>query len=312
MNKHLLFIILILLIPVMIFSQQQSVRLLGDENDPCLAPTFSPNGKYIAFSKSNYKGIYIYNLDNKTISQITDEVAAGFAMQWSIDSKYILSRPAYYDGPIRYNTVKIFDIQTKQAKQLTDYRTKMPSLPYWSPYNDEVVIAFKGNVEEFQSNLNIAPPVNNSMNNDIIFLIDDKIAVKNSTTGKINIYEPVKGKKCMNISVSPDNKRIAFEIYGGDLHSMKTDGTELVNLGKGYRPKWLNDSETIVYMISEDDGHQFTYSDIFSIKYNGTNKRNLTNTKDRHETSPSVSLKDNTIVFEVLNEGSIHLMKLVR
>lgn len=303
-------LLLFIIIPVLLFSQQQSVRLLGDENDPCLGPTFSPDGKYIAYSKSNYRGIYIYNLENKSIEKITDEVAAGFAMQWSADSRFILSRPAYYDGMIRYNAVKIYDIKTKGVNQLTEYRTKMPSLPYWTPRNDEVVIASKGNVENFQSQLNISSKFIYSENNDLIFLIDDKIGIKNSITGEIKILEPVKGKKCLNLAVSPDNKRIAFEIYGGDLHSMKTDGSELVNLGKGFRPKWLNDSETIVYMISEDDGHQFTYSDIFTIKYNGTNKRNITNTKDRHETSPSVSLKDNSIVFEVLNDGSIHLMKI--
>lgn len=308
--KKILFLIIPLIFQINLIGQQQSLKLLGNFTDPSLNPIFSPNGKLVAFSKSNYKGIYIYNLEDRSIVQITDEIAAGYGMQWSADSRYILSRPAYYQGMIRYNAVKIYDVQTKESYQLTEYRTKMPSLPYWSPNNDKVIIASKGKIESFKTQLKISTENIIAKNNDIVFLIDDKIGVKNSVTGEVKIFEPIKGGKCMNLSVSPDNKRIVFEIYGGNLYSMKTDGTELVNLGKGYRAKWLKDSETLIYMISEDDGYQFTYSDIFLIKYDGTGKRNITNTVDKHEMSPSSSLMNNQIVFEVINEGSIHIMNL--
>lgn len=308
--KKLLYLIVLFVFQILLFPQQKSVKLFGDENDPILGPTLSPNGKFIAFSKSNYVGIYLFDIEKKSITQITDEIAAGYGIQWSADSRYILSRPAYYEDRIRYNAVKIYDTQTGEVIQLTEYRTKMPSMPAWSPSNDEVIISSKGNAESFESRIDVRPELVKAKNDNVIFLIDDKIAVKNSLNGEVKIYEPVKGKKCMNLDVSPDNQRVVFEIYGGDLYSMKTDGTELTNLGKGYRGKWLKDSETIVYMICEDDGHTFTYSDIFSIKYDGTNKKNITNTPDRHEMSPSASFSDNTIVFEVLNEGSIYLMKL--
>ncbi len=308
--KILLCLIAFLIFQCLLFPQQNPVKLFGDENDPILGPTFSPDGRFIAFSKSNYIGIYVYDIENKSIKQITDELAAGFGIQWSSDSRYILSRPAYYEDKIRYNAVKIYDIHTGEVNQLTDYRTKMPSMPYWSPSNDEVIIASKGKVESFESGIETTSGQTKAKNDNVIFLIDDKIAVKNSSNGEVKIFEPLKGKKCMNLAVSPDNQRVVFEIYGGDLYSMKTDGTELVNLGKGYKGKWLKDSETIVYMICEDDGYTFTYSDIFSIRYDGTNKKNLTNTLDLHEMSPSASYADNTIVFEVLNEGSIYLMKI--
>ncbi|MCX7612156.1 MAG: hypothetical protein N2043_11275 [Ignavibacterium sp.] len=308
MRRYFISLIYLLTISSLIFGQSQ--KLFGSLDDPILGPAFSPNGKFIAFSKANYRGIYIYSLEDKSITQISDEIAAGFAMQWSLDSRYILARPAYYDGPIRYNTIKIYDIINKEAIQLTDYRTKMPSLPYWSAYNNQVIFAFKGNVETFQTNIQVTPEFINNIPNKSVFLMDDKIAVKDNISGKLDVFEPIKGKKCMNLSVSPDNQRVVFEIYGGNLYSMKTDGTELYDLGKGYRGKWLKDSQTIVYMISEDDGHQFTYSDIFTIRYDGSNKKNITNTIDKLEMSPSPSLVDNTIVFEVLDEGTIHIMKL--
>jgi Tol biopolymer transport system component len=310
--KKILYLIVPLLFPIMIFSQTNSIKITGNELEPALGPILSPDGKYIAFSKSNYRGIYIYIIEDKSILELTDEIAAGFGIQWSKDSRYILSRPAYYDGMIRYNAIKIYDVISKNVKQLTDYRTKMPSMPYWSTNNDKVVIGSKGNVESFISEVEILPEFKNLQKNEVIFLMDDKIAIKNLTTNETKILDPVPGKKCMNLSVSPDNNRVVFEIYGGDLYSMKTDGTELFNLGKGFRGKWLKDSKTIVYMISEDDGHQFTYSDLYIIRFDGSNKRNISNTIDLHEMSPSASEVDDLIVFEVLNTGSINLMKIER
>ncbi|MFN3874183.1 MAG: hypothetical protein ACK4R9_14385, partial [Ignavibacterium sp.] len=115
-------------------AQTLPVKITGSAEDICMNPTISPNGELVAFTKAGYKGIWIFKFSDNSINQITDETAAGYAMQWSPDSKFILSRPAYYDGPIRYNAVKIYNVETAESIQLSDYRTKMPSLPQWSDY----------------------------------------------------------------------------------------------------------------------------------------------------------------------------------
>lgn len=294
-----------------VVAQTLPIKITGSVEDICMNPTISPNGEFVAFTKAGYQGIWIYKFSDNSINQITDEIASGFAMQWSPDSKFILSRPAYYDGPIRYNAVKIYNVETAEAIQLTDYRTKMPSLPRWSNYNENVFIVTDNQIESFSTGLIATAEQRQSSAQFLVYLTnDDKIGVKDLTNNTIKIFEPIPGKKCMNISVSPDNQRIAFEIYGGNLYSMKIDGTELVDLGKGYRGKWMADSQHLIYMITEDDGHQFTSSDIYTIKYDGTEKRNITNTNDKIELSPSASFMNNKIVFEVFDEGSIYFMNL--
>lgn len=309
--KLKLIVIILTLLLINLKAQTVPIKITGSVEDICMNPTISPNGNLVAFTKAGYRGIWIYKFSDNSINQITDEIAAGFAMQWSADSKFILSRPAYYDGPIRYNTVKIYNVETAEAIQLTDYRTKMPSLPQWSDYNEAAFIVTNNQIEIFQTGLTATSEQKQSANKVLVYLTnDDKIGVKDLTNNLSKIFDPIPGKQCMNLSVSPDYQRVAFEIYGGNLYSMKIDGTELVDLGKGYRAKWMSDSQHLIYTITEDDGHQFISSDIYTIKFDGTERRNITNTNEKIELSPSASLTNNIVVFEVFDEGSIYFMNL--
>jgi Tol biopolymer transport system component len=91
---------------------------------------------------------------------------------------------------------------------------------------------------------------------------------------------------------------------------MNIDGTNITDLGKGNRPRWSSDSKKIVYMIAEDNGQDFTDSDIYSINADGTQKKNLTNTIDEIEMDPCFSPDGKAIVFDVYNDGSIYLMNI--
>lgn len=309
--KLKIILIISLLLSFNLSAQLQPIKITGSTEDICMNPTISPNGELVAFTKAGYKGIWLYKFSDNSIKQITDEVAAGYAMQWSPDSKFILSRPAYYDGPIRYNAVKIYNAETSEAIQLSDYRTKMPSIPRWSNFNEEVFIITNNQIESFTTGLTATNEQKLQSGKVVAYITnDDKIGVTDLSTNTTSIFEPIAGKKCMNLSLSPDNQRVVFEIYGGNLYSMKIDGSELTDLGKGFRAKWMADSQHIIYMITEDDGHQFTSSDIYKIKYDGTEKVNLTNTENRIELSPSASLIGNKIVFEAFDEGAIYSMNL--
>ena len=63
-------------------------------------------------------------------------------------------------------------------------------------------------------------------------------------------------------------------------------------------------------MITEDDGYRFTQSDIYTIKIDGSDKTNLTNTNDILEMNPSWSPEGNRIVFDNYNEGSIYVVEV--
>jgi Tol biopolymer transport system component len=311
--KHILLFIFTFVIPFFIIpanAQTKPEKLVENIDEDYMAPVWSPDGSMIAFTAAKYNGIWIISLKNKNIKQVTDETAAGFGFKWSEDSKAILTRVSKYEGIRRYNAVKIFNIETGQSDLLTDYRTMMPGLPEFASANGKVFIYGRNKLEIFNSGLK-AGSINKSNNSQkIVYIRDNKIAVQNLTTNRLQIFEPVKGERVLNLQVSPDGSKAAFEIIGSDMYVMNIDGTGLTDLGKGYRPKWSPDNQHIVYMITEDDGYQILSSDIYTIKIDGTEKNNITNTNDKLEMNPDWSPDGKSIAFDIPNEGAIYIMEV--
>lgn len=299
---------LLLILQINIFGQtQQAVKLVGSIDDICMNPIFSPDGKKIAYTKANYKGLWIFDLTANSAKQITDEDAAGFGFKWSSDSKSILTRVSKYDNLKRYNAVKIFDVADEKSQLLTEYKTMMPYLPDWINSDSEVYLPTKHGIEVFNTGKRKSNVIKSQLGG---YIKNDKIIIHDFITGSDQINIPIKNAEIINLILSPDKQKAAFEIMGGSMYSMNADGTNLINLGRGNRPKWSFDSKKIIYMAAEDDGHNFTASDIFIINPDGTNKINLTNTKDLIELNPCFSPDGKSVVYDLLNDGSIYLMNL--
>ena len=309
--KKIVFIVFILFLsqPTLLLAQDNnSVWLTGSLDDISMNPVYSPDGTKIAFTKTGYQGLYIYNFTDGSISQLSDEISAGYAFKWSSDSKSILSRVTRYDGPRGYMSLKVFDVGSATAVQISDETTSMPYLPEWIPGNDKILLPQKDGVKIFESSKKQSFLERQST--VVVYSTYDKIFVEDISKSEIKALEPLKGKKYLNVTASPDGSKIAFEVYGGNLFVMNIDGTNLIDLDIGYNPKWFSDSKSLVYMITEDDGHTFIASDIFIIRADGTNKRNLTNTNDSIEMNPSISPDGKTIVYDAFDDGSIYLKNI--
>ena len=303
------FIFIILITMTGLNSAQSNYQLLieGSTDDAVMNPVFSPDGNKIAYTKTSYQGIWIYDLQSQTTNQITDEAAAGFAFKWSVDSKSILTRVAKYENMRRYNAVKVFDIETGESKQLTEYKTMMPYLPQWIDGDAKVFLPAKRQNEVYVTGKERNKPSNTNV---VVSEKNNKIVIKNIDKESEQTFEPIKDAEYINLSTSPDRTKIVFEVMGGNMFVMNIDGTNLIDLGKGNRPRWSFNSEKIIYIITEDDGHDFITSDIFVTNIDGSQKRNVTNTKDLIEINPCFAPDGKSIVFDVVNDGSIYLMNI--
>ncbi len=302
-----LFLLLIVL-SIVVFPQYKAQLIItGTPEAAVINPQYSPDGSKIAYSKSGYQGLWIYDLNKNSSTQLTDELAAGFGYQWSSDSKSILTRVAKYEDVKRYNAVKIFYVETKNSNQLNDYKTMMPYLPQWTDGNSKVYLPAKGVNEVYNSGLE---KNSTSLNKYLVFEKGNKLNVLDLSTNNINIIEPIKGAEYINISLSPDQTKIVFEVMGGNMYKINVDGSGLTDLGKGNRPKWSPDSKRIVYVITEDNGYEITSSDIYLINADGSGKVNLTNSDTIIEMTPSFSPDGKSILFENYLEGSIYLMSI--
>lgn len=309
MKKIVFLVTFILQASIPLFSQVNDHLLLtGTVEYPALSPIHSPDGNMIAFTTAGFNGLYIYKLDTGTIQMISDEPSAGFAFRWSSDSKSILTRVARYADQRRYNSVKIFHIDTGLAEQLSDEYTSLLYLPEWIPGNDRVILPQKDGSAILETGKE--PFITENETKIVAYSLYDRIVVKDFSNYDEKVLTPFPGSEYLNISLSPDRTKIAFEVYGGNLFVMNTDGTGLTDLGTGYNAKWSGDSKQLVYMITEDDGHTYTSSDIYIINVDGSGKTNLTNTNDIIELNPCISPDGGSIVYESYKDGAIYLMYL--
>lgn len=309
--KKFIFILLTILTSAAITNMAQNagrVYLTGSLDDVSKNPVFSPDGNYLAYTKAGYNGIFIYDINNKSFLQLTDEPSAGFAFKWSSDSKHLLTRTARYENIRRYNSVKVFNVVTGSSDQLSGESTYMPYLPEWLPGNDKVLLPGQESVDYFETGIEL----NNSENVEpiVVYSLYDRFVIRNISNSSETILQPLNNQQYLNVTLSPDRSKIVFEVYGGNMYVINVDGSQLIDLGIGYNPKWTFDSKQIVYMIAEDDGHNFTSSDIYLINADGTNKRNITNTKDVIELNPSISPDGKTLAYESYTDGAIYLMNL--
>jgi len=306
MKKYV--IIIFILITGLITAQSDYQLLIkGSSEDVVMNPVYSPDGSKMAYTQAGYKGIKVYDLITKGSTNLTDEDAAGFAFKWSADSKSILTRVAKYEDLRRFNAVKVFNVETKESKQLTGYKTIMPYLPLWADGDSKIYLPVKGNDEVYSS----SKEKNNLItNNIIVFEKNNKVVIKNLSNNSEQSFEPIEDVQYINLSLSPDAAKLVFEVVGGNMFTMNIDGTTLIDLGKGNRPRWSFDSKKIIYMVAEDDGHDYTASDIYTVNTDGTQKTNLTRTNDMIEMNPCIAPDGKSIVFDLVNDGSIYLMNI--
>ncbi|GJQ31770.1 MAG: hypothetical protein HBSAPP04_06090 [Ignavibacteriaceae bacterium] len=295
-SKH--FLLFFLLVSGMVLAQDgETVARL--EGKLLFNPRVSPDGKTVAFTQEGYNGIYLMN-ENNGLTQLTDEPASGFGYSWLPDNSGIVARAAKFSGPIRENQVVIYTIADKGRTSISSLSSKSTILPGVSTGGDAYLL--EGNTllafNPASKTTSTVTPRGTSA-----FIESDKIAVVTASGKKV--IEPFKGQRCINAALSPDGGKVAFEIMGGNLFVINTDGTGLVDLGKGYRASWAPDSKTITYMITGDDGHKITASDIWLINPDGTGKKRVTGNSGNIELDPSFSSDGKYIYFADMNDASI-------
>ena len=266
-------------------------------------PKFSPNGNYVSLTEQHYKGIYLYHLNKKEIKLLTSDPSAGFGMNWSKNSVWILSKPAVFNNKKRYNSIVAYNIITDVKNVFLENQTNLPGIPVWRNNDNNITINGGKKLILFNS---IHNKDSNNTTGKIIYSVGNTIIEYNLQRENKKILFHGKGD-ILNLLPSPDEKKLVFEVVGGNLWVLDIQTLKKTNLGKGHEPAWNSRSNKIAYMITQDDGHVITSSDIYIINADGTKKTNLTNTPKKLEMRPDWHPGEKWIIYDLDGLGPIYI-----
>ncbi|MEQ8523184.1 hypothetical protein [Gracilimonas sp.] len=283
--------------------------LISAESTDFMSPVWSPDGTKIAFTSSRQQGLWIATANGGDIQQITDQ-SAGYGFSWSSDSQSILTRVSEYQNKRRKLAVKIFHTNGSEPTQVTEFRDDMPTLPKWANYDQQVVLISNNDIESFDSGKEVSTRQKASTTKPFYVLKSNQIAKGMVPSNSTEDISPFDDAQYLNLEVSPDGRKLAFEIYGGNLYVMNIDGSNLMDLGRANRAKWSPDSQYLVAMVAEDDGHDYTKSDLYALSIDGEQRINLTASTDIIAMNPDWSPQGDRIAFDSPNDGNIYIMNI--
>lgn len=269
-----------------------------------MQPRWTPDGTALAFTGANYHGIWVAETDGSNLKPIIEEPAAGFGFSWSTDGGTILTRVARFQGLKRLNAIRVIDVASGVSQTVLDYTTQPVSIPEWLDNEVQVSATVAGAISVFEvagrTPKTTLPPQPRVMAHG------EKIVRVSFFREPEVVTVAEEQRSVLNLVRSPDGTRLAFEILGGGLAVMDAGGGNRIDLGEGNRPQWSPDGQWIVYQRTEDDGHEFTASDLYAVRSDGSTLVRLTETGQALEMNPAWSPDGRYIAFD--DRGSIFLL----
>lgn len=295
MNKSLYILFIIFTLTL---SAQDAVRLSLKEGEQFLIPKVSADGKYLALSSADYNKLFVYDvISDALIAEVTG-AGIGWGFNWSGSANLIAMRENIFTGENRTTRIKVvnpFGETVSESRQYPD-----ASLPFWS--SDGRVLNYKPSKLEAKS-VSLAEG-----GRDAGFLIDEDMLIVNypELTFPPSFVQSMVYGRALSFSYSPDGTKIAVEYLGTGIRIYDLKNGIIYDLGEGEAPVWT-DSDHIIYMVVENDGREITSGELFIRKYDGADRRLITDRVDVPAFYPSAA---GSVVYFTDLQGNIYKLML--
>ena len=280
------------------FSDVKSEKIEIPKNQAFYFPTLSPDGNKLILTKQNFTGLYLYDIYSKTIVKISDKQGAGYNPVFSENGLKVFFRENEYEGMRKISSIYEYNINKAQKSIIETKKRNVSSLQI-------VKNQLYYTVDNKAKNLSLN---NTSDNIEDLFVLIETQKIVLYVNGVKKVLSPKGEGNYIWPSLSPDNTKILFTFAGHGTFVSDLNGNIISELGVLNAPKWY-DNNWIVGMKENDDGNQYTSSDIFAVSLKENQTVQLTNTKDIIELYPDCSSQNSKIVYHTPT-GGIYLLKI--
>lgn len=266
----------------------------------------SPAGDRVMLSSPGYAGVWVTDATGSaTPRQLSDALGAGFGAAWSPDGQALAVRAAQpsADGS-RTLRIALLDATTGAETTLVPPTYDALPLPRFAPDGASVLLATDGGVQSLATGK--AP---GSASGAAVVMSTDGQIVRAVGGAPAAFALPVRNARALRVVPSPDGRRVAIEIYGGDLYLANADGSNPVSLGRGEAPTWRPDSRYVAFMVTRDDGHDLLGSDLVVARADGQQRAALTRTDATMEMYPAW-LANDALLYDDAEAGRVMRLPL--
>ena len=249
-------------------------------------PSWSPDGKTLYVTASDFNGIWACPATGGTPALITADRGSGYGFVLSPDGARIAWRRTL-SGALpgeRIQELVVRDLAGGTPSVLASGRSV--SLPAF--VQSEPVISVGGRLQGAPAAVQPAGTVT------VLGIENTKIAVLRD--GVKTLLDPLKGGSYVWPSLSPDGSRLVAYETGKGAFIARPDGSRPVLIGRRDAPDWTRDGRWLVYMADRDDGHRIVSSAIAYVSPDGRKEGTLTPAHGPTALFPRCSPVDNRIV----------------
>ena len=257
-------------------------------------PRFSPVGDYIVFSNVNYAGLSSFDLNTRKLTELTNDLGAGYNTQISADGKTILYNKIELVKNMRQNSLVQIDKASKQKVALT------------APSRDAVAARFAANKPMFvSSQKKQARGIKTNQQKPIISIEDRKMVLYRGSSRMV-LTPNGSHESYIWPSISPDGTKIAYTVVGKNTFVCNIDGTDPVYLGYLNAPKWLT-NKWVIGMDDKEDGVNLISSDLIAVDVRGKIRQQIASPAGKKVLYPAPSADGKRIVFNT-EKGEIFML----
>ncbi len=308
-------------------SKRIELRQIFASNHEITNPTLSPSGSFLAYTKSNFHGLYIYDFKKKKTIIASSKSGSGHGYSWAPGAFRIVYRTITLsrhrvgkrEAMTRKHATRkkkygihVYDLINKKTKTL--YESFSPAgLPVWSSNGSRIfiLVKHKGHTRfrtfAFVYDRNEDKAGKKEFGK---FFYPTRKALLIGTNGgeKIRKVNPI--DKSLRKSIPSPNKRlVVWESKDYELYVSDINGNNVKMIGRGTHPRWNKTSSQIAYTHTNNPINS-SYSDIYVYNTSTGKNQRLTNTNHAMEIYPLWSHSGKNILHALRHDNGLYIKRV--